>query len=66
MGPPGRLALSKTEAAESLGISVDLLEEHVLPYLRVVHVGRRVLVPVRELERWLEGQAAYPAGGERS
>lgn len=48
-----RLALSKAEAAEALGISVDVLEAHLLAELRVVRVGRRVLIPIAELERWL-------------
>jgi len=52
-----RLALGKAEAAASLGCSVDFLEEHVLPELRVVYRGRRRLIPVRELERWLEHEA---------
>ena len=52
-----RLALSKAEAASSLGVSVDFLEEHVLPDLRVVRVGRRRLIQVRELERWLTANA---------
>jgi excisionase family DNA binding protein len=58
--PSNRLALSKTEAAHALGVSVDFLEDHVLPELRVVRVGRRRLVPVAELERWLERHAARP------
>jgi excisionase family DNA binding protein len=56
--PSPRLALSKAEAAESLGCSVDFLEEHVLPELRVVRRGRRVLIPVAELARFLERSAA--------
>ena len=48
-----RLALSKAEAAQALGVSVDFLEDHVLAELRVVRVGRRTLIPVAELERWL-------------
>jgi excisionase family DNA binding protein len=48
-----RLALSKAEAAEALGVSVDFLEDHVLPELRVVRVGRRRLIAVSELKRWL-------------
>jgi excisionase family DNA binding protein len=48
-----RLALSKTEAARALGVSVDFLEAHVLAELRVARAGRRVLIPVTELERWL-------------
>lgn len=57
-GPLGRLALSKSEAAHALGVSVDFLEEHVLHELRIVRRGRRRLIPVRELERWLERHAA--------
>jgi hypothetical protein len=52
-----RLALSKSEAAEALGISVDHLERHVLDHLRVVYVGARRLIPVVELERYLREQA---------
>lgn len=58
MTPPPRLALSKPEAAAALGVSVDTLERHVLPELRVVRRGRLVLIPVRELDRWLERSAA--------
>jgi hypothetical protein len=58
-----RLALSKAEAAEALGCSVDFLEEHVLPELRVVRRGRRVFVAVAELERWLERSAALTLEG---
>jgi len=49
-----RLALSPDEAAGALGVSRDFLDEHVMPELRVVRRGRRRLIPVRELERWLE------------
>lgn len=58
-----RLALSKAEAAEALGVSVDFLEAHVLAELRVVRVGRRRLIPVKELERWLAGHADRPLSG---
>jgi len=54
----GRLALSKPEAAEALGVSVDTLERHIMGELRVVRRGRLVLIPVRELEAWLERNAA--------
>jgi excisionase family DNA binding protein len=54
----GRLALSKSEAAAALGVSVDFLEQHVIGELRVVRRGRRRLIPVGELERWLDTNAA--------
>jgi hypothetical protein len=52
-----RLSLGAEDAARSLGISRDLFDEHVAPELRKVRAGRRVLYPVRELERWLEQSA---------
>jgi len=60
--PPARLAVSKAEAARLLGTSVDFLEQHVLPELKVVRRGRKVLIPARELERWVEENAAVTLG----
>lgn len=57
-----RLALSKAEAAAALGVSVDFLEAHVLPELRVVRRGRRRLIAVAELEGWLAESADGPPG----
>jgi excisionase family DNA binding protein len=53
-----RLAFTKAEAAASIGCSIDFFEEHIQPHLRLVRVGRKVLVPIKELERWLEKNAA--------
>jgi hypothetical protein len=58
MLPSSRLALTPVEAAATIGVSRDFFDEHVLPELRVVRRGRKVLVSVRELERWLDEQAA--------
>jgi hypothetical protein len=55
-----RLALSKLEAAQSIGVSIDYLEEHVLPELRCVRRGRRRLIPVEELSRWVDRTAEMP------
>lgn len=52
-----RLALTIDEAARSLGISRDHFERHVMPDLRIVRSGRRRLIPVSELNRWLDQQA---------
>src|SRR4051794_16685478 len=52
-----RLALTKAEAAEALGVSVDFFEDHVMLELRIVRRGRRRLIPVAELVRWLESSA---------
>jgi excisionase family DNA binding protein len=53
-----RVALTIEEACESLGISRDHFERHVMRQLRIIHSGRRRLVPVQELERWVDRQAA--------
>jgi excisionase family DNA binding protein len=53
-----RLALSMDEAAESLSVSRDFLDQHIRHELRLIRRGRKVLVSVRELERWLEQSAA--------
>lgn len=53
-----RIALSVTEAAQSLGVSVDFLAEHIAPELRWCRRGRKKLVAVTELERWLVENSA--------
>jgi excisionase family DNA binding protein len=53
-----RLALSMDEAAEALSVSRDFFDQHIRHELRVIRRGRKVHVPVQELERWLERNAA--------
>ena len=53
-----RLALSREEAAQALGISVDFFDQHVRPDVRTVQRGGRVLVPLKELERFLDNESA--------
>jgi excisionase family DNA binding protein len=53
-----RLALSPDEAAAALGVSRDYLDEHIGGELRWVRRGRRKLVAIVELERWLDRSAA--------
>jgi hypothetical protein len=55
--PIPRLALTREEAALSLGMSLDSFERHVQPTLRLCRLGRMRLVPITELERWLEQNA---------
>lgn len=62
--PVPRLALTPTEAAAALGVSLDYYVEHVAHELRVVRRGRKRLIPVREVERWLDAQASRPLEGE--
>lgn len=53
-----RLAVTRAEAAAALGMSLDSFERYVQPELRVVRRGKLRLVPVTEIERWLEENAA--------
>jgi hypothetical protein len=54
---PPRLGLSMAEAAAALGVSIDYFSKYVQPEVRIVRVGRRRIVPVGELERWLDRNA---------
>jgi len=47
------LALDVSEACEALGLSWDSFTEHVAPEIRIVRLGRRKLIAVAELERFL-------------
>jgi excisionase family DNA binding protein len=62
----GRLALSPDEAAAVLGVSRDYFDEHVLGELRTVRRGRRILVALAELERWLERSATRVSVARRA
>jgi hypothetical protein len=51
------LALSIEQACDALGVSWDLWREHVAPEVRIVRLGRRKLVSVDELRRFLDERA---------
>ena len=53
VAPVPRLALTRAEAAASLGMSLTTFDELVAPDLRMVRHGRLQLVPRSELERWV-------------
>ena len=55
-----KIAYSPAEAAEMLGISRSLFYRDVLPRLRCAYVGRRRVIPRRELEWFIERQADVP------
>lgn len=72
MRPPGasaagrhvpRIALRIEEAAVSLGVSGDYFALKIAPDLRIVRDGRMKLVPVAELARWVDENAAFALGG---
>ena len=65
--PVPRLLLTRREAAAALGMSLNHFARHVQPELKVVLSGQLVLIPVRELERWVQRHARMlvelPAAG---
>lgn len=48
-----RLALTRAEAAASLGMSLTTFDEQVALHVKMIRRGRLRLVPVCELERWV-------------
>jgi hypothetical protein len=62
--PQQPLLVSKADAAQLLSISIDTLERLVMPEVRLVRIGRRVLFAVRDLQRWVDGHAALPLSSE--
>jgi excisionase family DNA binding protein len=59
----GKLAVSVAEAADLLGVSADHFRRRIQPELRIVRSGRLRLVPVAELETWLQRHAARALTG---
>ena len=57
VAPVPRVALTREEAAASLGMSLRAFEQHVQHDLRLIRRGRLRLVPVTELQRWVESAA---------
>jgi hypothetical protein len=52
-----RFAMTRAEAARALDMSINSFERHVQPELKIVRRGKLRLIPVREIERWLEENA---------
>jgi hypothetical protein len=55
-----RIALTPPEAAAAIGVGPDFFEANVAPELRLIRRGRKRLVPVAELERWVADSAGQP------
>jgi hypothetical protein len=55
--PPPRLGLTVEEAAAAVGMSESSFKRHVQPELRIVRRGSLRIIPIPEIERWLEGNA---------
>lgn len=58
---PPRLGLTVEEAAKAVGMSESSFKRHVQPELRIVRRGSLRIIPVPEIERWLEGNATLAA-----
>jgi hypothetical protein len=52
-----KLAVTKSQAADMLSISLNSFERYVMADLKLIRKGRLVLVPVDELGRWVERNA---------
>jgi hypothetical protein len=52
--PIPRLALNVGEACEALGVSHETWVRHIASDVKVVRLGRRKLIAVAELQRWLD------------
>jgi hypothetical protein len=53
-----KLALRVGEAAQALSVSEDFFAGHIACELRWVRYGSLKIVPVKELDRWLESNAS--------
>lgn len=52
---PDPIAVDPEEAARLLGISRRHFDDHVLPHLAYTRSGKRIIIPVAELHRYLDG-----------
>lgn len=57
-----RIALTPPEAAAAIGVGPDFFEANVAPELRLIRRGRKRLVPISELERWIAENAEFALG----
>ncbi len=55
--PAPRLALSIEEAAAAIGVGRSSFYELVLPHVRTVSIGRRIVIQVAELDAYLDRHA---------
>lgn len=62
--PIPRISLTPVEAAAALGCGETFFTEQVRPELRLIRRGRKVLVPVAELQRWAAENASRPMAEE--
>jgi hypothetical protein len=66
VAPVQRELYTRAEAAAALGMSLDLFEREVQPFVRLVPVGSRLQVPPDELRRFVRERAHFMAAGVES
>jgi hypothetical protein len=64
--PIPRVTLTPAEAAAALGVGPDFFNNEIRPDLQLIRRGRKVLVPVAELERWVSENLERPLVDELS
>lgn len=52
------LLVDQREAAGMCSVGLTFFRAQILPDLRAVRRGRRLLIPVAELEKWIAREAA--------
>lgn len=62
IAPVPRIALTREEAAASLGMSLDSFEKYVQPHLRIIRLGRVRLVATEELQEWARKTGEHVLG----
>jgi hypothetical protein len=60
LSPVPRYALTRAEAAASLGMSLDSFEHHVQPHLKVIRLGRVRVIATEELAAWARKAGEEP------
>jgi hypothetical protein len=54
------LALTPRSAAAALDVGEDHFREYVMPEVRCIRRGRKTLVAVAELQKWLDANGELP------
>jgi hypothetical protein len=62
--PIPALALTPVEAAAAIGVGPDFFDTEIRSELRLIRRGRKALIPVSELERWLAENVERPVAEE--
>ena len=57
---PPLIAVRPEQAARMLSVSRSFFDEHILPCLKVTRIGRLKLIPVAELEAWVQRAKKLP------